>query len=129
MHSSHIHCTQRTGSAARLEAQEAIVNKDTVEALANHFVHQRCRDCAVHTAAERADHVLVRRHLQIRACRDVLIVERACSDVATTDGRTVIITTVALSYAAPQAHYLCACPTQPARPKEQAMPWFSTAVL
>ena len=68
-------------SAARLEAQEAVVDKDAVQALADHFVHQRCRDRTVHAAAQRADHVLVRRHLLIRACSNVIGIERACSDL------------------------------------------------
>ncbi len=54
----------RASPAGHLVAQEAVVDEDAVEAVAQHLVHQRRRDGAVHAAGQRADDVLLGAHLR-----------------------------------------------------------------
>jgi len=51
---------QRGARRARLEAQQPVVHEHAVQARADDLVHQRRGDRAVHAAAQRADHVLLR---------------------------------------------------------------------
>jgi len=48
---------------AYLVAQQAIVNKDTVQAVPQDLVHQRCCYSAVHTSGQGADDVILRPNL------------------------------------------------------------------
>lgn len=44
-------------------AQQPIVDKDAVQPVPKHLMHQRCRNSAVHSARESADHMIVWPHL------------------------------------------------------------------
>ena len=61
----------RATPARHLVAQEAVVDEDAVEAVAQHPVHQRRRDGAVHAAGQRADDVLLGTHLRSEQMRSI----------------------------------------------------------
>lgn len=49
-------------------AQEAVVDEDAVQPLAQDFVHQSCRHCAIHTAREGTDDVILGTNLSLTPC-------------------------------------------------------------
>jgi len=61
---------------AHLVAQQAVVDEDAVQAVAQHLVHQRRRHCGVDASAQRADHVLLVAHLHCREAKTSRMMSR-----------------------------------------------------
>ena len=55
---------QNPALPAYLVAEKTIVNKDAVQAISQHLVHQSCSYSAVYSTGQGADHMVLRSHLQ-----------------------------------------------------------------